>query len=324
MIALNTTDAWNCGDAFIRMGVLRLLGVPTLVSKYYVNRCQVQVTECGSDTKTLADTCLLRAERDDVMRTAAAFVCAGTPEWVNRAEAWWDAAVAHNVPVAICGIGRSQPLERVMAAKRAGLIAGVTVRDTQAEQTLRHRAGVDARWFPCPSTAAVPKSYRTEPKDIPFVVVPRLQCGLSVARGSYWAEIASGVGLHADLIAVHEPAEIQLARDLFGREDVFYSSRPSDYLELYARARVVLAGRLHAALPTVAAGGTAYLVDIAPKFEAAARMQHELGADGPLRVIPTSRTVEIEPRDSTRFLERLDAANADHAAYWAERTSEWF
>lgn len=319
MLAINTSSSWQCGDDLIRIGVLNLLRVPALVPKWYVNRCQV-----NGGRNILDEVNVLSPSRVDIMRTAAAFVHAGTPEWVNRAEPWWDAAVEHRVPVALCGVGRSQPLERVLAAKRAGLIAGATVRDTQAEQLLRGRAGIDARWFPCPSTAAMPRPYRAEPKDIPFVIVPRLQCGLGLVRGTVWADAAARYGSAATLIAVHEPAEIQLARDLFGREDVFYSSRPSDYLELYARAQIVLAGRLHAALPTVAAGGTAYLLDCAPKFEAGARMQREFDYSGPLRVIATDAWPELDQRDPTQFLAALDAANTAHAGYWAERTCEWY
>ncbi len=321
MIAINTTDAWQCGDAFIRMGVLRILAVPTLVPKFYVNRAQVVLPD---GPRTVDETLLIRPRVDDIMRTAAAFVCAGTPEWVARAERWWGASLEHRVPIALCGVGRSQPLDRVLAAKRAGLIAGATVRDTQAETLLKGRAGIDARWFPCPSTAAVPRAYRTEPKDIPLVIVPRLWCGPNVAKGDYWRGIAERYGRAATLIAVHESSEIQPARDLFGREDVFYSSRPSDYLELYARAQVVLAGRLHAALPTVAAGGTAYLPMLAPKFEAAARMQSALDPFGPLQCFDPADAVGLKPRDSAVFLSRMDRENAAHAAYWEERTCEWY
>lgn len=321
MIAINTSSGWQAGDDIIRMGVLNILRCPTLVSKFYVNRAQVTFPD-GS--RTVDETLVIRPRVDDIMRTAAAFVCAGTPEWVARAERWWGAALEHCVPVALCGVGRSQPLERVLACKRAGLIAGVTVRDTQAETLLKGRAGIDARWFPCPSTAAVPRAYRTEPKDIPLVIVPRLHCGPNAAKGDYWRGIAERYGRVATLVAVHESSEIQLARDLFGREDVFYSSRPSDYLELYARAQVVLAGRLHAALPTVAAGGTAYLPMLAPKFEAAQRMQLELDELGPLRVLPLDVQPDAIAIDPTRFLDRLDAANAAHAAYWEERTCAWY
>jgi hypothetical protein len=313
--------------------VLNTLRAPTLVSKWYVNRALVSLppTPPAGGTAPLArrivgDVLVGAPAPHDVMATAAAFVCAGTPEWVERAERWWFAALSHGVPVALCGVGRAQPLDRVHQARELGLLRGVTVRDTQAEELLRNRGGLDPRWFPCPSTAATPKSYRAESKDIPLVIVPRLQCGPNVVQHPhYWRDAAERYGSRATVIAVHEPAELALARDVFGRQDVFYSSRSSDYLELYARAEVVLAGRLHAALPTVAAGGTAYLPLLASKFEAAQRMQRELDPDGPLRVLGACDLLdELVPRDPAKFLERLDAANADHAGYWSERTCEWY
>lgn len=323
MLVVNTTDAWQCGDAFIRMGVLRLLGVPALAPKWYVNRCQVDVG--GSKGAALSDVLVGRPQVYDIMLGASAFICAGTPEWVQRAEPWWDAATRYHVPVALVGVGTRQPLERVLAAKAEGLIAGVTVRDTVAEQLLRHRAGLDPRWFPCPATAAMPKAYRGEPKDIPLIITPRLQCGPNVPSRLYWAGVAAQHGERATVVAVHEPAEIAAAREMFGRQDIFYSSRPSDYLELYARAQVVLAGRLHAALPTVAAGGTAYLPMLAHKFEAAQRLALETDPFGPLDCFnPKEPPAELVQQDPTRFLERLDALNADHAAYWSERACAWY
>ncbi len=323
MIVINTTEGWNGGDAFIRMGVLRMLGVSALTPKFYVNRAQVHVPPGGPTT--VAATIVGAPRMHDVMLGASAFVCAGTPEWVSKAESYWDAAIQHGVPIALVGVGTRQTLDRVLAAKAAGLIAGVTVRDTAAEQLLRGRAGLDARWFPCPATAALPRSYRDEPKDIPLVITPRLQCGPNVPSRIYWQGVAVQHGGDATVIAVHEPAEIAPAREMFGRQDIFYSSRPSDYLELYARAQVVLAGRLHAALPTVAAGGTAYLPMLAHKFEAAQRLALECDPAGPLQCfMPKAPPAELVPRAPTRFLDRLDALNADHAAYWADRTAEWF
>jgi hypothetical protein len=262
---INTSCSWNAGDDFIRWGVERLLGLED-TAKVYINRAQVNewsstpARDIVSKRRAVWSRLANMPSPTELVGMADSLIAAGTPEWLRLCEPMYEAAIARGLPIYLCGVGMEQGPECFELLERmAPLVRGATARDNAALEYMR-RAGIDAQWFPDPAFIA-PREIST-PID-GLLVVYRAKGGNGVHSSDfdwYWRAVRERFDEEIRVVTCHEPGEVPLARAIFGRERVFYSSESRDFAKLYARAWRCISGRIHGAAPVVAAGGTALLV----------------------------------------------------------------
>ncbi len=315
MILVNTTYGWNCGDDLIREGVFRLLGIRPENPKVFINRCQVDRCHVV-DNQPLWKYLTNMASPDELCRSARALVIAGTPQWVEMAQEFYQAAAKYQVPVYIVGVGLSGNGHRARGALIAvqDLIVGATVRDYHAAKTLSRVHGIPCAWFPDPAFSA---EYPDTLWRYDLVLNYRAGGGdaheLNDGLDEHWRAVWEQNRERIDLVTVHDMREIGPARSLFPGNTVFYSGDYRDYKVVYSQAAHYIGGRVHGAIPVVATGGTAHLYYDGPKADA---MQRVAKFTPTLTVSKYDGTVvDLTARPDTELSKRL----ADHADYWKQR-----
>lgn len=142
----------------------------------------------------------------------------------------------------------------------------VIVRDSLAHDILNN-AGVNNHFLPCPSYFFHPVCQTTKEIDVIFYHAP--ETGISAG---YWndnniqnyknsfTEFFKRGGRNA-IIAVCEPEEIQLAKDLFWEHPILLKD-PIDTFNICKKARRVLSGRIHNAVPALVYGAEVGIVPV--------------------------------------------------------------
>jgi len=309
MYLVNTTYGWNLGDDLIRDGVINLLGLAG-EPMVFVNRAQVRR---GSGKVPLWKVLTNMPSPDELCRNAKAFVVAGTPEWVNYAQEFYQACLKHDVPIYLVGVGMVEGHQLLSRCK--SVIKGATVRDRFARRTLK-RVGISAPWFPDPAFHGdFPQSSK---KKFSLVINYRAKGGNGNFRSDYddyWRRVAKKFGSEIDLVTVHEAGEYERAAAIFDAP-IFYSSNYMDYKPIYANTARYLGGRIHGATPVVATGGTAWLVYRAKKVDA----MHQVAKLGEtLRVLAYGDLPDsLEQRSPDGMLRELNIRRVQHQEYWAK------
>jgi len=255
MLIYSTTAEFCQGDDFIRDGVRRLLNVAPEESEIWINRFGVKF---GGVETNVWQALRNMPPTEEYMPHARAFVFAGSPAWLHNNADWWERCIEHNLPIWIIGGGSRQSHPEVLERGKH-LIQVATVRDAQAE-TFLSEADVPCRRFLDPGFHA-PYFHVPRVRDIGLVLTYRER--RAHHEESQAVREAAYVGLwkkfRPDVLVVHEPNEIEPARRLFGVEP-FFSHEHRRYADIYCRARAYIGGRLHGAIPVLAAGGEAHLL----------------------------------------------------------------
>lgn len=254
---VSTTTGWNVGDDIIRQGVFNLTGIdPDRDAVVYYDRC---VIGDSYPPRFIANE--KRNAVPDMIRDANGLILAGTPEWANFQENLWRQAGIWRKPIHVVGVGFHQEPPLI---DYKSLIQTCTVRDNLAKDYLK-KNGYEAKLFLDPAFHA---DYPVADAELDIVFNYRPNGG----NGSFgtlndltWKALYERFQDRIDLITVHELGEYRMARHIFPDAEVFYSSEPKGFQQVYANAKHYIGGRIHGAVQVAATGGTSSLLYGNPK-----------------------------------------------------------
>jgi len=308
MLLVSTTALYCIGDDFIRDGVMRLCGVgdePTV----WLNKSEMKYRGKHHITYWIDGEMPPTA---GLVEDARAVVIAGTPAWLDRAANVYDHCLESGTPLWIIGAGKVQEKVDLLArANEAGLVHVATARDIPARDTMA-AADIEAPIFYDPAFHADYPVGVEKTVDLAVCYKTDKHPKARDAEGAH-REIAAHYGDRIEAVFVHSPCEIRPAREIYGIEPYFHHDYRR-YLPRYAACRCIIAGRLHAAIPVLATGGSAHVIYASQKREMLQRLEDEL----PVRVYDPAawRQIDVDAEwEVTGALERIRADFAAHAAY---------
>lgn len=285
-VLVSTTAGWNCGDDWIRVGLLRALELRPDVDVIYWNR------GWGID-RTYANAPRVNLPLTDYV------IVAGSPEWVENTEPVYEYCTATDTPVALLGVGKTGGYDAdrhgalMDGLVSRGLLDAAIARDPIAAETLA-RIGVPDVPVLCDPAVFYPPSvpggdlavvgWRGFGNGRPLVpyVPDRLDgvSGVDALPSTYFRETWKTWEERRRIVTVHDNREIAAARSLFGRDAVRYRTDPAAMMRLYERCGAYVGGRIHGFVASVIHGGTAHLVYRNQKARCADILVSRLGLEG--------------------------------------------
>lgn len=308
-LLLSTTSGWNCGDDFIRWGLLRALNLRPDVRVLWWNRGYGIEASYANDL-------------DVNLPLADAIIMAGTPEWGARNERLYRHALETDTPIYLLGVGKHGGIDDHAdlfgSVVDAGLIRLAIARDTMAHETLACY-GVDADVLcdpafymdPLPGGDVAIVGWRLVGRP----ANPRQSEVLDGLLYDSWSRLDG-----PKVVVVHDNREVAPAEELFGAESVYYATDPRDLLDVYARCRYYVGARIHGAVPSLLAGAPAHLYYQSNKAECVEVARDRLGITDAVEVTYLDDPVEpnlnlAQPsgiaRASRAEAEQLQAAARD-------------
>jgi len=317
---VSTTTGWNVGDDIIRQGVFNLMGIdPDKDAVAYYDRCVVG--------DSYPPRFIAREKRNavpDMMRDAKGLILAGTPEWANFQEDLWRQAGIWNKPIYVVGVGFRQ--EPPLITYKS-LVRSCTVRDTLAQAYLNENGYSSSLFLDPAFHANYPKPDAN--LDIVFNYRPNGGNGsFGTLNDIVWKTLYERFRDRIDLITVHELGEYRMAKHIFPDTEVFYSSEPSGFQQVYANARHYIGGRIHGSVQVVATGGTACLLYGNPnakqfddtKVDCMNQARRILGGDNaPIRTFSYAEADKIETFDSPSCSHLMERDFHSHRDYIDDR-----
>ncbi len=285
-ILLSTTNFHNCGDDFIREGLYKLLQIRPLVNTIWWNRGP------GIKNKYLNDLNLN-------LRLIDYFILAGTPEWVAKNENIYKYCLKHDIPISIIGVGshggmhtheQKKLLQRVA---QSGLCEITLTRDMTAKMYLESVGFNNVGLVLDPAFFNSPIEYTGEKKNILTwrnltynyqSAYLRAQISAFLKRSVHFTKTGLKNIIHRKVrnqltqkynklmrtlfvkmdepkqVIVHENNELYEAQQIFGKDNVFYSSDYQLIYTEYSKAKTYLGSRIHGAIPSIIHGATATLI----------------------------------------------------------------
>lgn len=128
-ILFSTTSLHNCGDDFIRDGLLNLINLKPKTNTIWWNRAAVIKRKFSNDLKinlSLMDY----------------FIIAGTPKWIGKNEKIYRYCLKKRVPLSIIGVGTAGGLKNIIQKRLMEKVAASNLcevalaRDYLAKETL--------------------------------------------------------------------------------------------------------------------------------------------------------------------------------------------
>jgi len=265
-VLLSTSSLWNCGDEFIRDGVLNLLNLKPEVRTIWWNRAYGVRCAYANDVK-------LNVKHCDY------FIVAGTPTWLNNTEYIYKYCLKKDIPVALIGVGTSGAIwnfrqkDLLHKLAKSGLVEVCMVRDEFAFNTLSEYGfdnvvlALDPAFFLTPLSSddkvnilgwrdwTFPKGVRL--RDCAKRIVQKIAGSYRQLRSfaTWYDGFMQGI-FHQlaspKLVTVHDNREIRKAEVLFGKEYVFYSTDYRELLRVYSRGYI--GSRIHGAIPSLIHG----------------------------------------------------------------------
>jgi len=285
-VLLSTTCLWNCGDDFIREGVLELLRFKPDVRILWWNR--------GYGIKNAyANSLKINLPLIDY------FIVAGTPEWLYKNERIYKHCLKKGIPFSMIGVGTQNVfgrLHRNLMKQMAdsGLCEIVLCRDRQATRVFNEfglqniNIMLDPAFFNRPIGVDRKinilnwRGYFIElSPDFIFkyphrwlyrnlrdrVLKKRFLRKLKEKYDEIMKNIFTVMPEPKEIV-VHDNCEVQEAQNLFQTENVFYSSDHREIFKRYASAKVYIGSRIHGAIPSIVHGNSAYVLYPTSKAEA--------------------------------------------------------
>lgn len=293
-LLLSTTTGWNCGDDFIRWGVMAALSPDTRV--LWWNRGWGIHDEYANSL-------------DVNLPLVDAIVFAGTPEWYDRNERLYDWALEHRTPLYFLGVGKhgglAGDLSPLRAVQEAGLVRVAIARDAAALDVF-DRAGIAAHVLCDPAVFAPPspahpnlfvvgwRSLGAAALDRP---APADDTVLTRALLAAWDQADA-----PKCVVVHDNREVAAAEHLFGAGNVYYTSDPVGMWRFYGRCRYYVGARIHGAVAAVVHGAPAHLLYANDKARCMNVVRDRLGLHGSVLVSflgegPVAPRLDLLPPD---------------------------
>ncbi len=271
-ILLSTSSLWNCGDDFIRKGLLNAMQLKPDVRMLWWNR--------GFGIRNAF------ANNLSINLRSADYVCiAGTPEWIAKTEKIYRYCLKYRIPLSIIGVGTRGGLHTLAQRKlmekvaKSGLVEVCTARDKKALNLMKEFG------FENPEPMLDPAFFMDA---IPGEKVNNILCwrDLSIAYSTLWKKktprrIAEAFYSNwkikpkrynqfmkdvfslmpePKLVTVHDNREIKKAEQLFGSDRVFYSVDYMDMLKKYSTAKSYIGSRIHGAIAAAINGASIHLI----------------------------------------------------------------
>jgi polysaccharide pyruvyl transferase WcaK-like protein len=278
-ILLSTSSLWNCGDDFIREGLLELLNLKPDIRTLWWNRGYGISCSYANDLR-------INLSNTDY------FIMAGTPQWIFRNEIIYEFCLKKSIPMSIIGIGtrglvNSRHHRLMKHVANSGLCELALARDETALNTLKElgfknaELMLDPAFFMKPLTVTERKvnilgwRYQfggdydpTFPYGHPlkFLRMQQIAWVKRRERNKTRAEYNKYmINLFASMpeskkVIVHDNREIKEAENIFGKEHIFYSSDYRDIFKHYVSAKNYVGSRLHGAIPAMIHGASVHLV----------------------------------------------------------------
>jgi len=312
-VLLSTSSLWNCGDDWIREGLLRCLNLKPDVRTLWWNR--------GWGIRSMfANSLKVNLELSDYI------IMAGTPEWIDRNEAIYRHCMSAQKPIALLGVGRTggflndEHSTLMAAVARAGIVDIAITRDNIAPRYL-DAWGIDSVTMCDPALFCKPLG-----GDRDLNIIGYRGMGLGPNDGNRHHVLRDGgpskqlddamvAAFEAmdgpKVVTVHDNREIRAAEELFGPEYVYCSSDYRDMYQLYSRCRYYIGTRIHGFVPSVVHGAAAQLIYPTDKAETMDVAIERLGLEGHATVQIMGRdeiapNLDMEPMGDS-VTERLDA-----------------
>lgn len=279
-ILLSTSSLWNCGDDFIREGVLELLQLKEDVRTLWWNRG-------FGISKTYANSLKVNLPLMNY------FIVAGTPKWIFNSEPIYRYCLKKGTPLSIIGVGtrdiygKSQ-YNLLKKVAKSGLCEAALARDKSAAETLQELGFKDVELIldPCFFKKPIHQDIRelnilgwreqysldADPKLLIRFPGYALRALLEkkifkrenlVKKRKLYNEFMLNVFNklpNPKLVTVHDNREIKKAEELFGKEYVFYSTDPNKLFAKYSKAKFYIGSRIHGALPALLHGASIHLI----------------------------------------------------------------
>jgi polysaccharide pyruvyl transferase WcaK-like protein len=279
-ILLSTTSLWNCGDDFIREGIMRLLSPALTTNVIWWNRgWGIHNSYANSLSENL--------------KMSDYVIIAGTPQWMMLNEPLYKHCLQQGKPLAIIGVGTNPLMNQhhrklLTAVAKSGLCELALARDSAACNTLQACGMRDADIMMDPAffmPLADPISEQT------FNILGWRDYSISTHDPRMWhahpirclrqAQQAclAGVSRRAETdaynawalrtyrsmggpkyVVVHDNREVASARKIFGRESVLYNTDYKRIRNLYGNCGSYVGSRLHGAIPALVHGASVHLV----------------------------------------------------------------
>jgi len=334
-ILISTSSLWNCGDDFIRNGVLNLLNLKSDVRTIWWNRANGVRSVFAND---------LRLN----LRHCDYFVVAGTPTWINNTEYIYRYCLNNRIPIALIGVGsrggiynfRQKNLLHRLAA--SGLVEICLVRDELALEVLEGYGFKNVTLIPDPAFFVSPlagdnsvsilgwRDYtvpeKVKLKDSARRLIERISGNHKEfsAFVKWYDRFMQDVFRHSPdpkIVVVHDNREIKRAEELFGKDHVFYSTDYREIFKVYSTAKTYTGSRIHGAIPSVVHGACVnllYLIDKCRVLENSADIlsKHVAGIKNSMKVVYLKDQDVSFPQD---FVDTMPDRDAIHSALEKEK-----
>jgi len=277
-VLLSTTSLWNCGDEFIREGVLELLRLQSDVRILWWNR--------GYGIKDAYANDL-----DINLPLTDYFVVAGSPEWVYKNERIYEYCLKHKVPFSIIGVGTENIFGKahqnlMSKVAKSGLCEVALARDESAFHTFKKFGFKNTDLILDP--AFFMKTLNTQEtinilgwRGYFFEYEPSFwfryphrwlygQLNNRIMKRRFWKELKNNYNKSMQhifsimpdpkMVIVNDNCEIQEAECIFGPEYVYYSSDYREIFKKYAHAKTYVGSRIHGAIPSLIHGAKVQLI----------------------------------------------------------------
>jgi polysaccharide pyruvyl transferase WcaK-like protein len=275
-ILLSTSSLWNCGDDFIREGLMEILQLKADVRILWWNRGYGIKDSYANDL-------------DVNLPLIDYFIIAGTPEWVYKNERIYKYCLKKEIPLSIIGVGTNNLFNRSQArlmkkVAQSGLCEAALARDRMAAQCLRNLGFSNVEII---ADLAFFNKIINHDKVLNIIGWRKLfgfgfefsfKCRQPYrALYSFLVDKVKNRGnakkkydelmlqtFHAlpepKMVIVHDNREVCEAKAIFGNEYVFYSSDFREIFKRYAMARTYIGSRIHGAIPSLIHGASVQLV----------------------------------------------------------------
>jgi hypothetical protein len=312
LFLVSTTNGWNLGDDLIRQGVFRLLEIDELKdSVVWLNRCQVDSEDIDRNCPWSPLWKRLRnlGDRRSLAENARALIVAGTPEWIDTMQPFFQLSVTTSLPIWIVGVGGSQAgqTHHLKQPAASGSIRVATVRDEAAKAALANQGIIADRFF---DPAFHSEDFTLGQKG-EFIFNPRLE---TRSHEQFYLELFKKFRDRIGTIVVHEPMEHARATNLFERP-VFYHSDYRRYIDLYRRCGTYLGGRMHGAIPSLAAGAEVFLICHEGKHWELEWVRGRLDHPEALTLVGETDGFHMHPRIFKRPFDQSRCLKADFEAH---------
>lgn len=285
-LLVSTSSLWNCGDDFIREGVMNLLQLKDKVRVLWWNRGYGIPSKYANDLD-------INLEHMDY------FLAAGTPQWLFKNEKIFEYCLHNQISFSLIGVGtdnRKSSTHNKLLEKlsESNLCELAWARDARAYQTL---SNFDF------SPKLIPDPCFFKPMEKPIskynILTWRdrfkfdLDPNLLTSFPKYWLKAQYNRLVNSyfkdrdksrkrynnyflnifeklnspKLVIVHDNREIKKAEKIFGSENVFYSTNYERIFQMYAKANKQIGARIHGAIPALLHKAPARLIYHTQKAE---------------------------------------------------------